>query len=273
MAGTDFINSNTYPQYQNYPSDEVLDKELFGTNQIQNARQNARKVISQLICQIKQDQQSSCDDDIDDIQLKKQQKLQKAPISSSIPRLATLDKVFPITAVEHPLDEEENAEELTDSSLDRAFHQSANITRESHYEAAHHNMKEIVRRQKLIHDLHTEKEKLLDEVTERLKKSENLTWVLAVLCIGSAALAIFGLPFLAPILKIVEGIINAKTQILQIQSNELQGDIEVLRQGREIESKKIESDAHSRQMILNLLHKLTEIELQIAKNRNHTRMN
>lgn len=270
MAETDLIKPNPYPQYQTFPSDEELEKEVYGVRQVQK---NARKVTPQVLYQINQDQQSTFDEENDDIQLKKQQKLQKAPISTSIPRLASLDKVFPITEVAPPEEEEEKVEELTDSQLDRAIHQEFNELRNTHNASANIHMKEIMRRQELIHDLHAEKEKLLDQLAERMKKSKNLTWILALLTVGAAGLSLFGIPILGSVVNLIKGIVDAKTQILGIKSQKEQGDFEVLRQKHELENQKIEEGSHDRQMILNLVHKIVELELQIAKNRNQTRMN
>jgi hypothetical protein len=270
--------------YSRNPWEKILEEEVHGAEQFQKAR----KAIAQPIHLLKHDQQTSCDDE-EDLQVKKQQKHLKTHFSTSIPKLAALDTVFPIAEVAPPQDEEAS-EELSldsDSSLDRAFHQSAAVSRESHYLIANHNMQEIKLRQKRIHDLHAEKEKLLDELAERMKKSGNLGWVHALFGLGTAALAVIGIaitiatgglgaaliPALSAAATALNGAIGAENQILDLQSKKQQGDIEVLREEHQLENKKIEEDSHNRQVIFDLLHKLVEIELQIAKNRNYTRMN
>lgn len=287
MAETDVIKHNSTRQYQYYPdpSDKVLDKEVNGAEQFQKAR----KAVAQPIHLHKHDQQTSCEEE-DDLQVKKEQKHLKTHFSTSIPKLASLDTVFPIAAAT-PLSDEEGGEELSlnlsDSNLDGAFHQAAAVSRESHYLIANHNMQEIKMRQKRIHDLHAEREKLRDELAERMNKSGALGWVHALLALGTAGLTVLGIvitiasggllagiiPALSAAASIVQGAIGAENQILDLQSQKQQGDIEVLRQEHQMENKKIEEDSHNRQVIFDLLHKLVEIELQIAKNRNYTRMN
>lgn len=282
MAGTDIIKYNSSPKYS---SDEVLEKEIYGAKQVQNAR----KIVSAPIHLVKQDQQSSFDDEIIDdplLNLNKAKKDSKTHPIAFKPKLSSSEIVFPPVTPAAPLSEEEKAEE-TDSSLDKAFHEGANITRESHYEHANYNMQEIMRRQKLIHDLHSEKEKLLDQLAERMKKSKNLGWIHSILSLGTAGLTTLGIIFTlatgglgTPLLvalqaaaTAVNGIIGASNKILDLQSQKEQGEIEVLRNEHELENRKIEDESHNRQVIISLLHKLVEIELQIAKNRNHTRMN
>lgn len=277
MAETDIIKYTTTQQY--YPSDEVLDKEFFGTKQVQNAR----KITSQPIAFIKQDQQSSFDEE--DIQVKKQQKHQKTHFSPSIPKLASLDTVFPVTFVAE--DPEDEKIDFSDSKADKLFHEAAEINRQGHYESANFSIKEMVRRQNLIHDLHEEKEKKLDELAERMKKSENLSWVAALLGLGTAGLTIFGIAFTiatagaaSPILMAlqaaataVNGAVTAANQIQEIEAKKLQGAIDEVRQRLELDHGKNDNDSHRRQTTHNLLRVLDEFEIQVAKNRNNVRMN
>lgn len=278
-------NSSQY--YPLPPAEEVLDQDLYTAKQVQNAR----KVFSQPIQLVQQDQQSSFDEE-NDLKLKKEQKYLKAFFATAIPKLASLDVVFPVEKLSE-LDEEEEepvAEEpeiLADSKLDEAYYKAAHMHREGLKDSANYNVEEIIRRHKLIHDLHAEKEQLLEKLSKRMEKSGNLGWIHSLLNLGGAGLSVFyivfgiatgglGIPIIAALqgaLTTVNGAIGAENQLLNLKSQKDQGDVQVLSQEQDLENKKIEEDSHNRQKILNLIHKLIETELQIVKNRNYTRVN